>query len=124
MKIIDILNKKANGTLEDGFKFCFRDEVFTYDKNLDRIHKGDNILNRQLGEAYKLEACLNDEILLFLEEVQESEKREKNKEIEELKILDEGNDNEKLFKYISQINIKTNELARAVNKLTKESEGK
>lgn len=84
MKIIDILNKKANETLEDGFKFCFRDEVFTYDKKLDRIHKGNKIFNKQLGEAYQLEACLNDEILLFQEETKELEKREENEKDEKI----------------------------------------
>lgn len=115
MKIIDILNEMANETLRDGFKFCYRDTVFTYNKKLDRIYRGDNILSKQLGEIYKLEACLNDEILLFQEEVKETEKREENKEIEEYKT-------EYTERCIDiEVRNKINELVRAYNKLIEEN---
>ena len=37
MKIIDLLNKIADETLEDGFKFKYRGRVYTYNKNTDEI---------------------------------------------------------------------------------------
>ena len=49
---------------------------------------------------------------------------EENKEIEELRILDEGDSNKALYEYCSKILIKQNELVRAVNKLNKEREEK
>lgn len=33
MKIIDLLNKKANRKLKNGFKFVYDDYVFIFDKN-------------------------------------------------------------------------------------------
>ena len=75
MKIIDILNKKANGTLEDGFKFCYKNKVYTYNKNKDSIYYGNS--TTELGEQYKIEKCLNNKVLLFQEEVEESKKEKK-----------------------------------------------
>ncbi len=124
MKIIDILNKKANGTLEDGFKFCYNDTVFTYNKKLDRIYRGNNILNNKLGEVYKLEECLSDKVLLFQEQVKETESREENKNIEELWANTIGDSNQCRDKFALDNRNKINELARAVNKLIKESEVK
>lgn len=125
MKVIDILNKKANGTLKDEFKFCYKDEVFTYDKNEDKIFKADSF--RELGEIYIVEACLNDEVLLFQEEVKETEKRKENKEIEELNDNCYNNefmaDDEKDY-YHNNTRKKLNELVRTVNKLIKEREEK
>lgn len=37
MRIIDILNKKANCELENNFKFVYRDRVFYYNKERDEI---------------------------------------------------------------------------------------
>lgn len=131
MKIIDILNKKANGTLEDGFKFCYRNRVFTYNKNKDSIYYENS--TRELGEQYKIERILNDEVLLFQEEVKEAEKREENKEIEELgeniyikitenfNIIDVLNDTRDDLKAHER---KINELIRVYNKLIKEREEK
>lgn len=133
MKIIDILNKKAEGTLEDGFKFCYRDKVFTYDQKLNRIYIGNNTIYSQLGEIHKLEGCLNDEVLLFQEEVKETEKREENEEIEELveKTYIEMDEDYNIFAILNGIrdDLKThenkiNELVRVVNKPIKESEEK
>lgn len=73
MKIIDILNKKANGTLENGFKFCYRNKVFIYNKNDNSIYHGDS--TRELGEIYIIEKILNDKVLLFQEEVKETKKQ-------------------------------------------------
>lgn len=84
MKIIDILNKKANGTLEDGFKFCYKDKVYTYNKKMDKIYQGD--IESTLGRRYVLENCLNDEVLLFREvaEITEQE-QEAIKMLEDMK---------------------------------------
>lgn len=122
MKIIDILNKKANGTLEDGFKFCYENTVYTYNKNKDKIFKANSI--KELGEDYIVETSLNDEI-----EVKEIEKREENKEIEELNVVGSNIEVEGIIiptehlinDYIIE---KTNELVRVVNKLIKEREEK
>lgn len=124
MKIIDILNKMTNGTLEDGFKFCYRDTIFTYDKGLGRIYRGNNALNSQIGEIYALERILKEEVLLFQEEAKEKEKREESKKIEELNL--ENEKLEKLADFIIAVEnrAKINELVRAVNKLIKESEVK
>lgn len=136
MKIIDILNKKAEGTLEDGFKFCYRDKVFTYDQKLNRIYIGNNTIYCQLGEIHKLEECLNDEVLLFQEEVKETEKREENKEIEEVENIsynftktsytgiELSKNFETITKLLNKQSNKINELVRAVNKLNKEREEK
>lgn len=80
MKIIDILVKKANGTLEDGFKFCYKDKVYTYNKAIDSIDQGNT--ENTLGRRYVLENCLNDEVLLFQEETSITE--EEKKAIKEL----------------------------------------
>ena len=63
MKIIDILNAKANGTLGDGFKFCYKDKVYTYNKAIDKIYEGDK--ENTLGRRYVLENFLNDEVLFI-----------------------------------------------------------
>lgn len=107
MKIIDILNKKANGILEDGFKFKFIERIFTYSKDDDLIQDG---YGWGIGQVCRLEQLLNDEVEVI----------EENKEIEELK-FEEGTYTG--IKVKAQT-IKINELVRAVNKLTKETEVK
>lgn len=104
MKIIDILNKKANGILEDGFKFNFRGERYAYDKQRDLIKK--MFYDELFGEKWLIEDILNDTVEVI----------EENKEIEELKFEEGTYTGEK----INQIADKLNELVRAVNKLTKE----
>ena len=114
MKIIDILNKMANGTLEDGFKFAYEDVIYKYDKSRNTIT---NTNNGELGNRYRLEKCLNDEVLLFKEN--DVEVIEENKGIEELPVYPS-------YAYrkeeLSENRLKINELVRAVNKLTKERE--
>ena len=113
MKIIDILNKMANRTLEDGFKFCFKNEVYTYKKEDDSIR---DIHFCRIGQRKVLENHLNEEVLLFKES--DVEIIEENKEIEEL-------DNTELTNARPEVNaIKINELVRAVNKINKEREEK
>ena len=103
MKIIDILNKKANRTLEDGFKFKYNCRTYIYNKEEDNIV---NInIRKQIGESYILERCLNNTVEVI----------EENKEIEELKFEEGTYVGEK----VNQIADKLNELVRAVNKLTK-----
>lgn len=102
MKIIDILNKKANGTLEDGFKFIYRNYMYAYNKEDDNIENTCN--SGLLGDVYKLEKILNDE----------AEVIEEDKEIEEIpnELISED-----LTKYIIDNHNKINELVRAVNKI-------
>ena len=109
MKVIDILNKMANGTLEDGFKFCFKNEVYTYTNNSIR-----DDYNNRIGQKRVIENYLNEEVLLFKEN--NAEVIEEKKEI---KRLDEND-----FYDFNHICLKINELVRAVNKLIKESEEK
>lgn len=63
MRIIDLLNKKANRKLKNGFKFIYDDYVFIFDKNEDEILSPKT--NRNLGEIYKVENILLDEIELI-----------------------------------------------------------
>lgn len=109
MKIIDILNKMANGELEDGFKFKYDNDTYKYNKKEDEIVSIEHGIC--LGNYYTVEGILNNEVEVIKE----------NNGIEELHILDEGNSNKALYEYCSKILIKQNELVRAVNKLNKES---
>lgn len=63
MKIIDLLNKKADRKLKNGFKFVYDNYVFIFDKNEDEILLAK--ANRNLGEIYKVENILLDEIELI-----------------------------------------------------------
>ena len=113
MKIIDILVKKANETLEDGFKFCYKYKIYIYNKKDKAIYEGDSFA--ELGENYKLERCLNDEVLLFKET---NKVNEEDKNIEEIPFFDDisNYDNHDI-----EINrAKINELVRAVNKIREE----
>ena len=105
MKIIDLLNKIANETLEDGFKFKYAETTYRYNKNSGEIKKiEDDYMN--FGDMWRIEECLNEEVEVI----------EENKEIEEL-------DNMELINARPEVNaIKINELVRAVNKLNKERE--
>ena len=70
MKIIDILNAKANGTLKDGVKFRYGNDDYKYKKEIDAIIDS---YESDLGCEYIVEQILNDEV----------EVTEENKEIEE-----------------------------------------
>lgn len=106
MKIIDILNKMANGELEDGFKFKYDNDTYKYNKKEDEIVSIEHGVC--LGNYYKVEGILNNEV----------EAIEENKEIEEL-------DEMQIINARPEINaMKINELVRAVNKLNKEREEK
>ena len=63
MKIIDILNKKADKKLKNGFKFVYDNCVFIFNKNEDKIIKAKS--ERNLGEIYIVENILLDEIELI-----------------------------------------------------------
>lgn len=69
MRIIDILNKKADRKLKNGFKFVYDNSVFIFDKNEDVILSAKE--NRNLGEIYKLENILLDKIELIKIEEEE-----------------------------------------------------
>ena len=108
MKIIDILNKKANGTLEDGFKFIYNYEIFTY-KNEEIVDE----IDRNIGCLFHLDIHLNDEVEVI----------EKDKQIEE--INDTCSEigimtNEQIDFYNNATRAKINELVRAVNKIREE----
>ena len=122
MKIIDILNKKANGELKDGFEFKYNNSYFVYFKKVNEIQKLEN--GERIGNIYSLENCLNDEI----------ETVEENKEIDEFPgeyyiELKKGHYNlENILNGtrtdLKRYHDKINELVQAVNKLSKEREEK
>lgn len=116
MKIIDILNKMANGTLEDGFKFNYDNDTYCYNKEKYEIVSIN--YGACLGNYYKLEGILDDEV----------EAIEENKEIEELNKISydefKYTDNKHRFDLTNIEYDKINELVRAVNKLSKEREEK
>ena len=95
MKIIDILNKMANGELEDGFKFRCGNDDYKYKKEIDAIIDS---YESDLGCEHIVEQILNDEVEVI----------EENKEIEELSI--DEIDNKVVLKN------KINEIIQAVNK--------
>ncbi len=65
MRIIDLLNKKADRKLKDEFRFVYDNRVFIYNKNTDRILEA----NRSgcMGEYYKIENILLDKVELIRE---------------------------------------------------------
>ena len=107
MKIIDILNKMANGQLEDGFKLKYDNDTYKYNKKEDEIVSIE--YGVCLGNYYKVENILNDEVEVI----------EEKKEIEELpnELI-----NDDWTYYTIKFYKKINELVRAVNKLNKERE--
>lgn len=63
MKVIDVLEKLANGTLEDGFQFKildFSDNIYEYKKILNTIYNENMVTT--LGEDACLDALLNNEV--------------------------------------------------------------
>lgn len=122
MKIIDILNKIANGTLEDGFKFKYDSDTYRYNKEKNEIRSIE--YDDSLVEYYKIEMILNKEVEVI----------EENKRIEELSWavylkLKKGHYNiENILNGIredlKEHRDKINELVRAVNKINKEREEK
>ena len=126
---VDILNKMANGELEDGFSFAYKGMIYAYDKKEDAI---ENCNNNSIGNNYKLEKCLNDEVLIYKKDEKantiEIKVIEENKEIEELNKIsyDEFKYTDDKYRFdLTNIEYdKINELVRAVNKLNKEREEK
>ena len=109
MKVIDILNKIANGTLEDGFKFKYDSDIYRYNKEKDEIRSIE--YDDRLVEYYKIETILNKEVEVI----------EENKGIEELpnELI-----NDDWTYYTIKFYKKINELVREVNKLNKERKEK
>ncbi len=124
MKIIDILVKKANGILEDGFRFKFKRKDYIYNKHQDTIMRiADDIF---LGQAWTIEDILNDEVEVI----------EENKEIEEVEYISYNftktsytpTELSKNFETITELlnkqSNKINKLVRAVNEINKKREVK
>lgn len=124
MKIIDILNKKANRTLEDGFEFRFKHFYYKYHKANDSFY---NCESRNIfGDEFRIDERLNEEVDVI----------EENKEIKEVENISynftktsyTGIELSKNFETITELlnkqSDKLNELVRAYNKLIKESEEK
>lgn len=114
MKIIDILNKKLNGTLVDGFEFLYDRSYYAYFKKVNEIQS--IVSGTNIGAIYELDKILSDEIEII----------EENKEIKELNKISYNE-----FKYTDTkhrfdlTNIeydKINELVREVNKIKKQLE--
>lgn len=60
MRIIDLLNKKADKTLKDGFKFVYNDCVYIYNKERDKILDAQR--KRSMGDFWVIEDILLDKI--------------------------------------------------------------
>lgn len=110
-RIIDILNKMADGTLEDGFKFGFRGETYTYNKQKDKLEDTEGYT---ISSTFQTEYYLTDEVEV-IEDV---------KKIEEIKVIDDDlfdeNNNQWFIDAVDRLIInKINELVRAVNELRK-----
>lgn len=116
MKIIDILNKKANGTLEDGFKFILDNEVYRYNKRDDRLMDKDMT---SLGVNKYVDNILNDEVEVVLRD--EENKEIEKTEIERIRIstyIDTKNKDLKALECLIHFcEDKINELVQAVNKI-------
>lgn len=116
MKIIDILNKKAKGTLEDGFKFRFKHFYYEYHKANNSFYNCESRII--FGNEFFLDECLNEEVDVI----------EENEEIKDLEKITFGTfvnaNNGYRFDLTMKEYDKINELVRAVNKLIKESEVK
>lgn len=123
MKIIDILNKKANGTLKDGFKFKFAGRIFTYSKKDDVIQEK---LGWAIGEIRILEQQLNETVEVI----------EENKEIEEVENIsynftktsytaaELSKNFETITELLNKQSNKISELVRVINKINKGREVK
>lgn len=109
MKIIDILNKKANGTLEDGFKFGYNYQTYSYDKKKDKIAVKSGC---ELGQFYKLDNHLNDEVEVI----------EESKEIGLIPEIALSSCSQRGLNALFQEKI--NKIIQAVNKQIKEREEK
>lgn len=72
MKIIDVLNKQANGELENGFEFKHNNIHYVYFKSVDDIQRLDNGTN--IGWNISINRHLNDEVEVI----------EENKELKKL----------------------------------------
>lgn len=60
MRIIDVLNKKADRSLKDNFRFVYDNRVFIFNKKTDKILDATRI--GCIGEYYKIENILLDKI--------------------------------------------------------------
>lgn len=60
MRIIDVLNKKADRSLKDNFSFVYDNRVFIFNKETDKILDTTRI--GCIGEYYKIENILLDKI--------------------------------------------------------------
>lgn len=82
MKVIDVLEKLANGTLEDGFQFKildFSDNIYKYKKFFNTIYNEDMVTT--LGEDACLDAVLNNEVAIIKDNASHQEIIDKINEI-------------------------------------------
>ena len=116
MKIIDILNKMANGTLEDEFEFKYDNDTYEYNKKENKLVSEE--YGTRLGGYYIVENILNNEVEVI-------EAKKKIEEIGTSKTIEEKQGGLKILEELIHIcEGKINELVRAVNKLNKEREEK
>lgn len=117
MKLIDILNKIADGTLKDGSIMKYKGDLYEYNKAENKILEKDG---ERFSDNDFIEDCLNDEVELLIRQEEIAVKTEENtaEEFEEIEELD-------IYDVCDGITIqanreKINELIRVVNKLIKE----
>ena len=106
MKIIDLLNKIANGE-EIPKMIKYKSKTYSYDE-LERDYENYTSTNDWLFESYLITKILNDEV-----EIIEAPKKIEKLELESGKI----DDKEFLAKYITHNRYKINELIDEINNL-------
>lgn len=117
MCIIDILNKMADGTLEDGFKFEFRGETYTYNKNKNKLEDTEGYT---ISSTFQTEYLLTEEVEV-IEDVKEIEPLYYNREKDGTYNLNTKAGVYPLGPVVLTILEKINELVQAVNELRKEN---
>lgn len=103
MKVIDVLEKLANGTLEDGFQFKildFSDNIYKYKKFLNTIYNEDMVTT--LGEDACLDALLNNEVEIVKDSNKDNNNNNNNKYLKDnashQEIIDKINEIIKIIK--------------------------
>lgn len=114
MKIIDILNKIADETLEDGFKFKYYEKIYTYNKKYNRLVEGKNEDIYNFEEICNIPRDLNDAVEVI------EEKEEILPICRETYLVTQDIEIYTLDRLIRHCENKINELVEAVNELKKE----
>ena len=109
MKVIDLLNKIANGE-EVPKKIKYNDTTYTYHERVEKIYGFVDEQGTYLEEQYYITGVLNHEVEII----------EEDKEIEELDAISYYDETKTLYQIdYEKAQDKINELVKAVNELKK-----